>query len=618
MSDLLSWFSPALVRLVAWALLHFLWQGLVLAALFAGLMATFRTATTRYALAVSILVLMIAAPIATFLFLRQSSNLRPSEATSLVMTTAPEAARPVQADSPRVVSDEGISADTYVWLLRVWIAGVIFFTLRTAGGMLMVEWLQRRKAAPVAPRLLKTCLELQRMVGITRAIRFCECNGLDVPAVIGWFRPVVLLPMTVLTGLSHAQVEAVIVHELAHIKRWDHFVNLFQIVAETLLFYHPAVWWVSRSIRLERENCCDDMAVRLCGNVVDYARALTYMEGGRTAPTLVMAASGSPLTARVVRLLGTRKPGGNFVNAGLMIGVVCLGGGVFMSHALVQAAHADAKQAPAPAVISIANGVPKGTVHPLQGELATEPTVRPFVQVAELATGIPTTAAAIAQATTESSPAPVTQATNADQPANQGSYIDSLKAVGLNNLSIDTLIAMKIQGVTADYVREVRDLGLHPDPDELIAMRIQGVTAAYIRDMRASGMTGDADEFVAMKIQGVTPEYIRSIHELGLKPDADELVAMRIQRVTPDYIRDIRALGLNPTADELISMQVQGVTPAYIKALSAAGVAKSDADEYVGAKVLGITPEFIDKARQHGFQNLTLEQLITLKNAGVL
>jgi beta-lactamase regulating signal transducer with metallopeptidase domain len=534
------------------------------------------------------------------------------------MTTAPEPARPVQADSPQVVSDEGISADTYVWLLRVWIAGVIFFTLRTAGGMLMVEWLQRRKAAPVAPRLLQTCLELQRMVGITRAIRFCECNGLDVPAVIGWFSPVVLLPMTILTGLSHAQVEAVIVHELAHIKRWDHFVNLFQIVAETLLFYHPAVWWVSRSIRLERENCCDDTTVRLCGNVVDYARALTYMEGGRTAPTLVMAASGSPLTARVVRLLGTRKPGGNFVNAGLMIGVVCLAGGVFMSHALVQAAHADPKQGPAPAVIANANSVPKDTAHPLQGELATGPTVRPVVQVAELSAGTPTTAAAIAQATTESSPAPVTKAPTADQPASQGSYIDSLRAVGLNNLSIDTLIAMKIQGVTADYVREVRDVGLHPDPDELIAMRIQGVTAEYIRDMRASGITGDADELVAMKIQGVTPEYLRSIHELGLKPDADELVAMRIQRVTPDYIRDIQALGLNPTADELISMQVQGVTPAYIKALSAAGVAKSDADEYVGAKVLGITPEFIGKARQHGFQNLTLEQLITLKNAGVL
>ena len=286
----------------------------------------------------------------------------------------------MQADSPQVVSDEGISADTFVWLVRIWIAGVIFFSLRTAGGMLMVERLQRRKAAPVAPRLLQTCLELQRRVGIKRAIRFCQCNGLDVPAVIGWFRPVVLLPMTVLTGLSHAQLEAVIVHELAHIKRWDYFVNLFQIVAETLLFYHPAVWWVSRRIRLERENCCDDTAVRLCGNVVDYARALTYMEGGRTAPSLVMAASGSPLAARVMRLLGTRKSGGNVLNAGLTIGTVCLAGGVFISQAFVRVAHADPKQGPERAVIANANSRSEGDCSSSQGKVATRasrPACRP-------------------------------------------------------------------------------------------------------------------------------------------------------------------------------------------------------------------------------------------------
>ena len=223
---------------------------------------------------------------------------------------------------------------------------MIFFSLRTAGGMLVIERLQRRKAAPVAHRVLQTCLDLQRTVGIKRAVRFCQCNGLDVPAVIGWFRPIVLLPMTVLAGLSQAQLEAVIAHELAHIKRWDYFVNLFQIAAETVLFYHPAVWWVSRRIRLERENCCDDMAVELCGNVVDYARALTYMEGGRTAPSLVMAASGSPLAARVLRLLGARKSGGNVLGTGLAIGVVCLAGGILISQAFVRVAHADLRARP--------------------------------------------------------------------------------------------------------------------------------------------------------------------------------------------------------------------------------------------------------------------------------
>ena len=619
MTDFSAWFSPAVMRLLAWALLHFLWQGLVLAAIFAGLMAVARTAATRYALAVSVLVLMVAAPIATFLFLRDSaSSVPPAISMSPITAATPTAARPPQPTSTKAAPGGSISADTFVWLVRIWIAGVIFFSLRTAGGMLVVERLQRRKAAPAAAKLLHTCLDLQRRLGIKRAVRFCQCNGLDVPAVIGWFRPVVLLPMTVLAGLSQAQLEAVIAHELAHIKRWDYFVNLFQIAAETVLFYHPAVWWVSRRIRLERENCCDDAAVQLCGNVVDYARALTYMEGGRTAPSLVMAASGSPLAARVMRLLGTRKSGGNVVGTGLAIGVVCLAGALLISQAFVRVAHADLISGSA-AVAAKASVAPKVAAHPA----LSSPSILPVRTVVAIAQTTPTAVAVATPATPLAPPAPAspptpTQATSNDQAPSQGSYIESLKSVGLDNLSVDDLVAMKIQGVTADYVRQLHDMGLKPGADDLIAMRIQGVTPEYIRDMRAGGITAGADDLVAMKIQGVTPEYLHSLHDLGLKPNADDLVAMRIQKVTPEYIRDIRALGLNPSADDLIAMQIQGVTPAYIKALSAAGIAKLDADDYIAAKIQGITPEFVDKARQHGFHNLNLDQLLTLKRAGVL
>ncbi|MGC2108207.1 MAG: M56 family metallopeptidase [Candidatus Korobacteraceae bacterium] len=622
MTELAGWFSPATMRMLAWALLHFLWQGMVLAAIFAGLMAAFRSAAARYALAVSILILMVAAPIATFLFLRQSSSVPLATAAPIVISTAQEASRTLQTSSMQTASGEGFSSDTFVWLVRVWIAGVIFLSLRTAGGLLIVERLQHRKAAPLAARLLQTCLDLQRRIGIKRAIRFRQCNGLDVPAVIGWFRPVVLLPMTVLTGLSQAQLEAVIVHELAHIKRWDYFVNLFQIAAETLLFYHPAVWWVSRRIRLERENCCDDAAVTLCGNVVDYARALTFMEGGRTAPSLAMAASGSPLAKRVMRLLGTRKSGSRILSTGLAIAAVCLAAGVYLSQGFLRVAHADTSAVSAPAVdvqVRIAPriaAVPKLAARPFSDKLTILPAVRPVIRIAQIAAVAAT--AAVTPVTEAAPPTPATQATSDDQSASQGSYIDSMKAVGLDHLSVDDLLAMKIQGVTADYVRQLHDLGLKPDADDLVAMRIQGVTPQYVREMQASGIKASADDLVAMKIQGVTPEYLHSLHDLGLKPDADDLVAMRIQQVTPEYIRDIRALGLNPSADDLVAMQIQGVTPAYIKALSAAGVAKANVDDYVAAKIQGITPEFIDKARQHGFHDLNLDQLIELKHAGVL
>src|SRR5260370_2066848 len=103
-------------------------------------------------------------------------------------------------------------------------------------------------------------------------------------------------------GLSEAHIEAVIAHELADIRRLDCLVNLFQIATETLLFYHPAVWWVSQRVRAEREHCCDDEAIAICGDAVNYARALTLMEEWRTAPALCIAANHSPPRKRARRL----------------------------------------------------------------------------------------------------------------------------------------------------------------------------------------------------------------------------------------------------------------------------------------------------------------------------
>ena len=100
-----------------------------------------------------------------------------------------------------------------------------------------------------------------------------------MPTVIGWLKPVVLLPASALAGLTPRQLEAILAHELAHIRRHDYLVNLLQTLVETLLFYHPAVWWLSRRIRVERENCCDDLAVSLCGDPVAYAAALADLEG---------------------------------------------------------------------------------------------------------------------------------------------------------------------------------------------------------------------------------------------------------------------------------------------------------------------------------------------------
>src|SRR5262249_9421630 len=148
------------------------------------------------------------------------------------------------------------------------------------------------------------------------------------------------LPARALTGLTEEQLELVIAHELAHIRRLDSFVNLFQIGVETLLFYHPAVWWVNQRIRIEREHCCDDEAVSICGNAVNYALARALMEEWRAAPALLMASNRSPLSQRIVRLLGLDGPAGRVRVAGLAVSIVCLAGAVLAGNAFLGVAHA--------------------------------------------------------------------------------------------------------------------------------------------------------------------------------------------------------------------------------------------------------------------------------------
>lgn len=658
--------SPELLQTLGWTLVHFVWQGAALAALFALANAFCRRATARYALAVITLALMMAAPVFTFTGLtrqkdpavrygaRGASAIAVKPVQGVSVTARPSAPAPeIPAGQPAGI----------LWCVETWFLGVVLLSLRTAGGLFLIERMRRSEVKPLARELYEKCLALQRKMGLDRVIRYCECLRLDAPAVLGWFRPVVLLPARVLTGLSEEQIEMVIAHELAHICRWDCFVNLFQIGVETLLFYHPAVWWVSQRIRTEREHCCDDAAVALCGDAVNYARALTLMEGWRTAPSLLMAANRSPLSQRVVRLLGLDGAAGRFRAAGMALGVACLAGAMLAGNAFLGVAHAALGSRSNPNQTQERSSL---TVVHEQGSSSVI-VVRP-AKASTYAKSFASTEQAGKDKNKDKE-----QKAN-DQTANKESYLDAMEAAGFKNLTADELIALKIQGVTPAYVKEIHDLGMKPTTEELIGMRVQGITPEYIREMRsiapnlgvdeligmkvqgitpqyanemrslglkadpenligmkvqgitpqyvtemrALGLKTDTDDLIGMKVQGITPEYVKGMQALGFKPDPEELIGMKVQSVTPEYVRAMQATGLKPDVDNLIGMKVQGITAEYVKSMQDAGFKDLDVDELIGAKVQGITSEFIEKARKHGFQNLTLDKLIALKQAGVL
>jgi len=143
----------------------------------------------------------------------------------------------------------------------IWVGGGALFSLRLAMGWMLVARLRacaRRRAGAAVQQIVA---RVSRRLHVTGPVAAFESSAIDVPAVIGWLKPVLLVPASAVGGLSPDQLEAILAHEIAHVRRHDYLVNLLQTLVETLLFYHPAVWWVSTQVRIEREHCCDDVAV---------------------------------------------------------------------------------------------------------------------------------------------------------------------------------------------------------------------------------------------------------------------------------------------------------------------------------------------------------------------
>src|SRR5205823_12107084 len=512
MTNLLNWISPEVLRTLGWTLLHFIWQGAGLAALFAVATAVCRSSTARYALAVSALVLMMVSPVITFTWLRAPANPAVRTGAGGASTSAGTSTRNAIALSSSlapVAESRAVQPSAMLWLVEAWFLGVLLLSLRTAGGLFVIERMRQKEVKPVGRELYERCLALERAMGLDRVIQYCECHGLDAPAVLGWFRPVVLLPVRALTGLTEDQIEAVIAHELAHIRRLDCFVNLFQIAVETLLFYHPAVWWVSQGIRIEREHCCDDEAVALCGDAVNYARALTLMEEWRTAPSLMMAANRSPLSQRVVRILGLDGPTAKFRVAGIAVGVVCLAGAMLAGNAFLGVAHAalGSKASSNLAVVQEQGNGSAIVVRPAN----TSTTAKHFASTEQAGKD-------------KDSDKAKEKKQDDEQTSKKESYLEGMEAAGFKNLTADELIAMKVQGVTPAYVKDIHDLGMKPTVDEFVGMRVQGITPDYIRDMRGVAPNLGVDELIGMKVQGITPQYANEMRGLGLKADPENLI----------------------------------------------------------------------------------------------
>jgi TonB family protein len=304
-------FTSPLLTSLALTLLHFLWQGLLVAIVLKSALLIFNNSKPqlRYALSAFAMLVNLLLPIITFIVIYRAEL---SSTNFLVNSFAlNEFIQDLeQPDSLFSYKELVETLNTLLpYLSILWIATVTLLASKLLLEISTVNKLPLQGTVEPSDKLQIRFDELAKQIRLKISPRLLISLKVDVPMAIGWLKPVVLLPAAMISGLNNAQLEMLILHELAHIRRHDYFVNFLQTLVEILLFFHPAVSWVSKQMRNEREYCSDDIAVQHCGDAIAYAHTLadtasicTKMHNN-TIPNMAMAASGGDLKQRVIRLV---------------------------------------------------------------------------------------------------------------------------------------------------------------------------------------------------------------------------------------------------------------------------------------------------------------------------
>jgi bla regulator protein blaR1 len=288
------------VSLLGWCLLHFVWQAAIVGTVYALLRGLLPRGNPRYLAALLAMFVMAVCPLVTG-WHELSIGLAPVGLADLVVNTTPIAAASASAAS---ASWQSLLDAALPWLVLTWAVGVAILGMRVCR-----QWLGLRamlRAAEKLPDWQARARHFADRLGLRRMVPVLASVRVATPTLVGWLRPAVVLPLAVLARMPAAQIDLVLAHELAHLKRFDHIANLFQVVLETLFFYHPVVHWISRDVRNERELCCDALALCVTGGERrDFVAALASLEAFRDAHAdLVLAANGGVLVERAWFIAG--------------------------------------------------------------------------------------------------------------------------------------------------------------------------------------------------------------------------------------------------------------------------------------------------------------------------
>src|SRR5580658_5291646 len=552
-----------IIRALCWTLLHSLWQGLILAIVAGGVMLLTKKApsATRYALLATLVMGFLLVSGYTFFRELQSPIVRtPANLQQVApvtdaagLSTIPAQDQPIRTTfSDQLVQYFNLHASVVV---VVWFIVFMARFGKLLSGLVYAQRVRHYQTSAAPVDWQERLAALVERLKISRPVRLLESALIKVPVAVGWLKPVILVPVGMLAQLPADQVESILLHELAHISRRDYLFNLAQNIIDTLFFFNPALLWVSSLIRTERENCCDDVAIRETRSRRKLIEALvSFHEYQQTARGWAVGFAGEKngLVKRVERIVRRRNhslhPGERLL---LTVGVLLLCG-AFISVNREQMAGGVARIA----ARTIAAG-----------------------QAAEVKTEVKTTTAVTTL--------PVVLKKRIDPVTAHGSAKVDFNADLNTDFRADTSIPETSKSDTGKQTLTKADIDL------LIRAHEHGVTPEYVAELKQLGYTVSLEQAIRLVDHGVSAGFIREIQKEGYSQiSLDRAVELIDHGVSADFIHEVKAEGFpNLTLNEAVKLVDHGVNIGFIRDWKKKAGSQLELGDYIKLRDAGIDPD---------------------------
>jgi len=609
--------SENILQAVCWTLLHSLWQALFLAMLTGLIMIVSKksSSTLRYNVLCIVFVIFVIGVFSTFYVeWHRLNELRMQ--TEIQISAAP--GRPAIGSVP----EKNISSNNIIQnyfsvfvgyfnthaslIVTIWFIIFMAKCVRIFAGLVHIQRIRHYRINEVSDFWKDKIASLSDKLNIKKTVLLFESAIVKVPVVVGALKPVILIPLGLITNLSPAEVESILMHELAHIKRKDYFFNLLQSFVDVLFFFNPAILWISSLIRSERENCCDDIAIHQTQNKKQFIQALVsfhqYNQLVVSKYAMPFAEKKSRLLNRVKRIVYNNNSTLNPAEKVVLIVSLFIFSVVFISISNAQNV-SQKKQNPQtkPTDAKVVPVSPKNSANPRQPANKKNPST---VNKKEK------------NVVVKPSPEPTADVNNERESENK---LDD--QMPLKGVSADQAIKMREHGVTIEFIEELDQLGYKNIPvEKLIQLKDHGVNADYIGGLQRLGFKNfSLDKARELKDHGVNDEYIEELINLGYNHiSLDRAQELRDHGINADYIDAFHRLGYkNISLDEAQQLRDHGVNASYVNEFRKIGFTDIELEDARVLRDHGVNASFVIDFKNAGFKKISLDEAVRLRDHGV-